>query len=102
MKKKFASILLLVKTCSCTETEPVKNILSLDAASYKAYLTATFIDYMEDKSYEIATRDSCIEPRSKQKVAMHEMFDMIAGSETGAVIASSLLVPNDDPDTMES
>jgi hypothetical protein len=30
------------------------------------------------------------------------MFDMIAGSETGAVIASSLLVPNDDPDTMES
>ena len=32
---------------------------------------------------------------------MHELFDMMAGVETGAIIASSLLVPNDDPDTIE-
>jgi hypothetical protein len=28
---------------------------------------------------------------------MHELFDMLAGSETGAIIASTLVVPNDDP-----
>ena len=39
--------------------------------------------------------------RDSQKIAMHELFDMMAGVETGAIIASSLLVPNDDPDTME-
>lgn len=30
---------------------------------------------------------------------MPELFDMIAGSETGALIASSLVVPNLDPAT---
>lgn len=33
---------------------------------------------------------------------MHELFDMIAGVETGAIIASSLLTPNEDPETFET
>ena len=33
---------------------------------------------------------------------MHEMFDLIAGSETGAIIASTLVIPNDDPKTMDA
>ena len=31
---------------------------------------------------------------------MTELFDMIAGSETGAIIASTLVLKNDDPKTM--
>ena len=32
---------------------------------------------------------------------MPELFDMIAGSETGAIIASTLVVKNDDSATMD-
>jgi len=33
---------------------------------------------------------------------MPEIFDMIAGSETGAMIASSLVIPNDNPLTKDT
>ena len=33
---------------------------------------------------------------------MGELFDMIAGSETGAIIAASLVVPNDNPATNDT
>jgi len=29
---------------------------------------------------------------------MPELFDVIAGSETGAIIASALVIPNQNPD----
>jgi len=32
-------------------------------------------------------------------MAMPELFDMIAGSETGAIIATTLALPNDDMNT---
>ena len=41
-----------------------------------------------------------MDERESEKIAMPELFDMIAGSETGAIIASSLLLKNDDPVTM--
>jgi patatin-like phospholipase/acyl hydrolase len=34
--------------------------------------------------------------RTSERVAMPELFDMIAGSETGAIIASSLAIKNPD------
>jgi len=52
---------------------------------------------MEKKSYLIARRLFCIEQRISKRIAMYELFDMLAGSETGAIIASTLVVPNDDP-----
>jgi hypothetical protein len=30
------------------------NILSLDAAKYKGYMTANFVSYMEQKAYQVA------------------------------------------------
>jgi patatin-like phospholipase/acyl hydrolase len=75
------------------------NILSLDGGMYKGYLTAGFVDYMEKRAYYTATRDSCIEPRLTERVAMSELFDMISGSETGAIISTSLVIANDDAAT---
>ena len=75
------------------------NILSIDSASYKGRMTASFIDYMEKKSYFIAVRDKCIKERAQKRISMYELFDMISGSETGAIIASTLVIPNDDPAT---
>lgn len=69
------------------------NILSIDGALYKAPMSAGLISFMEQKAYDIAVRDSCIESREIHRISMTELFDMISGSETGAIIATSLVIP---------
>jgi len=49
---------------------------------------------MEKRAYFLARGQYCIKPRDSEKVAMPEIFDTIAGSESGALIASNLLIPN--------
>jgi patatin-like phospholipase/acyl hydrolase len=44
----------------------------------------------------VARREYCIPQRDSERIAMTELFDLIAGSETGAIIASTLVLPNDD------
>lgn len=75
------------------------NILSLDAAKYKGYMTAQFVSYMEKYAYNVAKRDLCIPDRKSGRIAMPELFDLIAGSETGAIIATTITLPNTNPDT---
>ena len=70
------------------------NILSLDSAMYEGFMTASFVDYMEQNAYDQAHRSYCIPERKSGRVAMPEIFDTIAGSETGAIIASALVIPN--------
>lgn len=82
-----------------TPNEKRYNILSLDGASYKGIMTAQFVDYFEDRAYMTATRRRCIAPRASQKVSVVELFDMVAGSETGAIIASSLIIKNENATT---
>ena len=76
-------------------------ILSLDSAKYSALLTAEFVAYMEKKAYLIARKDFCINERKDKRLAMYEMFDMISGSETGAIIAATLVMPKSENDTTE-
>ena len=57
-------------------------------------MVARLIGYMENYAYLIAKRDCHITKRTSEKMAMHELFDMIAGSESGAIIASSLMLKN--------
>lgn len=83
---------MLVVTCKAARY----NILSLDSAKYEGYMTARFVDYMEQYAYIAAVRDKCIQSRTSGRVAMPELFDLLAGSETGAIIASSLVVANPD------
>ena len=53
------------------------------------------------RSYTIANRQpiggKTIKARESKKIAIPELFDMIAGSETGAITASYLSIKNDDP-----
>ena len=79
------------------------NILSIDSALYKATMSAKFVDYMERKAFSIATMNKCyasdqkaISSRQSKKVSMTELFDMVAGSETGAILATTLVLPNKD------
>ena len=92
MKSLFLGLILILACCQ----SKMYNILSLDSASYKAKLTASFVDYMEKKAYFVAVRDKCIPERDSRRISMYELFDMISGSETGAIIASTLVIPNDD------
>jgi hypothetical protein len=74
--------------------------LSLDGALYKAPMTAGLVQFIEKRAYNSAIRDNCLaEERDIKKIAMTELFDMISGSETGAIIAASLVIPNLDPIT---
>lgn len=89
------------------------NILSLDSAIYRGVMTANFVQYMERKAYLLAEEHQCKtadgksvtdwrKPKNsedkdsnKGKISMTELFDLIAGSETGAIIASTLTLKND-------
>ena len=99
MKKIILNLLIVISCyffdiCTCKSSN--YYILSLDSATFSGLLTAEFVSFMEKKSYLIARQLLCIEKRKNKRIAMHELFDMIAGSETGAIIASSLVVPNED------
>ena len=61
-------------------------------------MTAEFVAYMEKKAYLSARKDFCIEERKDRRIAMYELFDMISGSETGAIIAATLVSPKDKND----
>lgn len=73
--------------------------MAIEAADYQGLMTANFIEFLEKIAYFSARRQKCIPERASEKVAMPELFDMISGSETGAMIGSTLVIPNDDPKT---
>lgn len=59
-------------------------------------MTSQFVDFMEKSAYYHARDELCIPERASGKIAMPELFDMIVGSETGAIIAAALVIPNSD------
>lgn len=63
-------------------------------------MTSAFVEYMEENAYNSAVRDFCIPKRDSEKIAMHELFDFIAGSETGSIIGSTLVIKNNDTSTV--
>ena len=71
------------------------NILSLDSAQYKGLITANFVAHMEDVAYELAMEGQCLPAeRKSKKISMVELFDMIAGSETGSIVATTIALKN--------
>ena len=55
-------------------------------------MTASFVQYLERLAYFEAEEQYCIK-RENQRIAMPELFDVIAGTETGAIIGASLVIP---------
>lgn len=81
---------MMVSSMMLLATNARYNILSLDGAKYKGYMTASFVEYIELNAYSAARRDYCIPERPDGKIHVTEIFDFISGSETGAIIGTSL------------
>ena len=97
---------LAVFACLCTvsrssevvdtpNSERVWNILSLDGGGIRGLITATVVKYMEEEGYRYARSNCNIPPRSTHKVSMAEIFDLVAGTSTGSLLATALVIPND-------
>lgn len=56
-------------------------------------ITAFFIDHVETLAYEKAHGLGYIEERPRKKVSMVELFDMVAGTSSGALLGAALTVP---------
>jgi len=70
------------------------TILSLDSAKDQGLVTSLTVEYMETRAYFLARGQYCIKARAVEKIAIPEIVDTIAGSETGALVASNLLIPS--------
>lgn len=99
MGLRYNLMIMTVVFLGAVQAQKKFNILSLDSGKYKGFMTASFVSYMEQFAYNVARRDMCIPVRESKRIAMPELFDMISGSETGAIIASSLILPNTDEAT---
>jgi hypothetical protein len=66
----------------------------LDSAKDKGLVTSLVVEYMESRAYFLARGQYCIAERKIERIAIPELVETIAGSETGALIASNLLIPN--------
>jgi patatin-like phospholipase/acyl hydrolase len=91
--------LLLAQSTIALVTEDVGrtwNILSLDGGGIRGLITAKVVDFMETYSYEYAQRAYCIPNRTTEKISMAEVFDLVAGTSTGSLLATALVIPNDD------
>jgi hypothetical protein len=71
----------------------------LDSAKGNGLITSKVVEYFETRAYFLARGQYCIPERSSEKIAIPELIDVIAGSETGALIAANLLLPNTDATT---
>lgn len=72
------------------------DILSLDGGGIRGIITAAVLDKMEDLAY-IKARDTYnIPERKNEKIGMGELFDMIAGTSTGALLGATLVIPESE------
>jgi uncharacterized protein len=76
------------------------NIISFDGGGIRGLITATVVDYLESYAYTYARETYCIPERNKTKLPMSDLFDLLAGTSTGSLIASSLVMPNSDGTNM--
>ena len=77
----------------------VWNVLSLDGGGIRGLITAKVVDYMEKASYDYAHKEYCFPERKNGRISMAELFDLVAGTSTGSLLATSLVIPNDNETT---
>ena len=106
--RSITSVLLLSTLLSSSATAQSANtqtphkhwdILSLDGGGIRGLITATVVDYMERYAYNYSREAYCLPERQSGRVSMAELFDLVAGTSTGSILATTLVLPNMDPET---
>ena len=64
--------------------------MSIDGGGVKSIIPAILIDYIEEKTYEIAYSKGYIKANEFKKVPSYQLFDLIAGTSTGGILVSAL------------
>ena len=57
---------------------------------------------MERYAYNHSVENYCLPERKSGRVSMAELFDMVAGTSTGSLLATSIVLPNPDPETNQT
>lgn len=57
-------------------------------------VTSLVLEYMEKRAYHLSKAQYCIPDRKVESIAISELVETVAGSETGAILASALLLPS--------
>lgn len=92
----LSSSVMSQATPDAPNTEKYWNVLSLDGGGIRGLITATVVDYMEKYAYNYTRDEYCIPERDTLRVSMAELFDMVAGTSTGSLLATSIVLPNND------
>lgn len=69
------------------------NILSLDGGGIRGLITATVVDYMEKYAYNYTIENYCDAENTDQKISMSRLFDLVAGTSTGSLLATAIVLP---------
>ena len=102
--KKAWSITILVVAISLVHARTY-NVLSCDGGGIRGILPAKVIEYMEVYAYEYAEKQGLADKiplyknyktgETKKVVHMSLLFDMMAGTSTGSIIAAGLSYPTE-------
>ena len=79
---KVLTALGAMSTASAGACNNCFNILSLDGGKYKGLMTAKFVDFLEEKSFNIAKRElseQCFVKNVKERVEALEGWDIEKG-----------------------
>lgn len=70
------------------------NILSLDGGGIRGLITAQVAKYMEQYAYNYSTQNLCypVDPQN-ERISLSKIFDMVAGTSTGSLLATSVVIP---------
>tara|TARA_B110000285_G_scaffold76179_1_gene87762 strand:- start:1336 stop:1635 length:300 start_codon:yes stop_codon:yes gene_type:complete len=78
--------------CKYTGLNCEHSILNFDSAKELGLVSSLVAEYAESRAYFLARSQYCYPKSSEEKLPLPYLFDTVAGSETGALIAANMLL----------